>query len=457
MGASRLGIPRRVISKLGSSRGRGNQAPRVFDRFVEPIAPAVPTTPPGPRVVLLNDCRDQLNFGASALVDGLFAILARSLPSAAIVPIPSHWLLDTSGGFSGFVNDGAGFRRPRALFPRVADQFEHLGDEWLAGRGGRDAGEFLTRLRDADLVVLNGEGSLYRANLSAIRELFLAWFSKERLGVPTIFVNGMVHLTDVMPVLPAMLRTTFSVLDAVAVREPCSLRNLAQFAPELDAHLFPDSAFALTADEARKTPAVAAIRDQVGASPYFCFDPGPMPLDHRFSEQSALHQLISLLKEVTPQAVLVASAPADRFMERVARETGSVYVETIEAYQEYMALVADAEFVVSGRYHNPIIAAIMGCPTIAFGSTSHKVHGACEMLEGLVGAPYDGTHVRPQFDDIQARARRYTQERGAIGDRLQELCHRRRSEALDLGTLVAGQVRKESSGETTRPADTART
>ena len=55
----------------------------------------------------------------------------------------------------------------------------------------------------------------------------------------------MVHLTDVMPVLPAMVRKTFSVLDAVAVREPCSLRNLAQFAPDVAAQVFPDSAFVL--------------------------------------------------------------------------------------------------------------------------------------------------------------------------------------------------------------------
>ena len=167
-----------------------------------------------------------------------------------------------------------------------------------------------------------------------------------------------------------------------------------------------------------------------------------MPLDHRFAEQSALHQLISLLKEVTPQAVLVASAPADRYMERVAHETGSVYVETLDAYPEYMALVADAQFVVSGRYHNPILAAIMGCPTIAFGSTSHKVHGACEMLEGLVGAPYDGTHLRPQLEAIQARAREYVQERVAIGERLLDVCRRRRFEALDLGALVGAKVRK---------------
>ena len=83
-----------------------------------------------------------------------------------------------------------------------------------------------SRFEGADLVVLNGEGSVYRTNLSAIRELFIAWLCKCQLGIPTVFVNATVHLTDVMPILPAMVRKTLPVLDAVAVREPLSLRNL---------------------------------------------------------------------------------------------------------------------------------------------------------------------------------------------------------------------------------------
>ena len=57
--------------------------------------------------------------------------------------------------------------QPKASFPEVADQFETVADEWLSGGGGPGAPEFLGPSPDADLVVLNGEGSLYRENLSA--------------------------------------------------------------------------------------------------------------------------------------------------------------------------------------------------------------------------------------------------------------------------------------------------
>jgi len=335
-----------------------------------------------------------------------------------------------------FVDAGRGLRQPRTTFPTVADQFEATADEWMEGGGGRGAHEFLTRLNGADLVVLNGEGSIYRTNPSAIRELFLAWFAKERLGIPTVFLNGMVHLTDVVPVLPAMVRKTFPTLDAVAVRDPCSLRNLQEYAPDVEAQVIPDSAFVFTVGDARETQVVRAIKARVADSPYFCFDPGPMPMDHR-PNTSTLHQLITRLVQVAPRAVLVSSGPSDTYIRDVAAETGSIYVDSITNYREYMALVADAQFIVSGRYHNPILAAIMGCPSITLASANHKVHGVCEILDGLVGLPYDGTHLRPQLDTIEQHARSYVANRAEVTDRLLDVCRRHGHDALRLGALAA--------------------
>ena len=138
-------------------------------------------------------------------------------------------------------------RQPKASFPALADQFETVADDWLNGGGGPARRGIPGSVSDAvDVVVLNGEGSLYRDNLERHSGALPGLAAKERLGIPTVFVNGMVHLTDVMPILPAMVRKTFRVLDAVAVRESCSLRNLEQYAPGRPARLIPDSAFAIS-------------------------------------------------------------------------------------------------------------------------------------------------------------------------------------------------------------------
>ena len=162
-----------------------------------------------------------------------------------------------------------------------------------------------------------------------------------------------------------------------------------------------------------------------------------MPIDHTPTRRSALFELIVRLKRLAGQAVLVSSAPADEYIEAVADETQSVYVDTLGEYQEFMALVQGAEFLVSGRYHNPILAAIVGCPSIALASSSHKVHGTCEMLDGLVGTPFDGTDLRSSFDAIETTAARHLEQRATLRIELQELCDRRRTEAHQLGEVVA--------------------
>lgn len=437
------GLVRRLLGHRAGTPQAFVSTPPAFDKWTNPIAPAVASDPPGPTVVLLNDCRDQVNLGANALIDGMITILSRSLPNATILPIPSHWLIEAEFLHS-FVNDGVGLHQPRVAFPDVCDQFETVADDWMAGRGGPDAGQYLSRFAAADLVVVNGEGSLYRRNQSAVRELFLAWFCKTRLGVPTIFANGSSHMTDVDPVLPPMARKSFGALDAVAVREPPSYRNLRHHAPDVETKYFPDSAFVFTPEHAKETPAVQKIRDEIGPGPHFFFDPSPMPMDDRGGVASALHQMITALQRVVPRAVFVSTGPADDYIEQTARETGSLFISMTD-YREWMSLVKDAQFLVTGRYHNAILGAIMGVPSITFASASHKVHGACEMLEGLVGSPYDPTDLRPRIQAIEEHARSYMQNRDKLHDQLKEVCGRRRSEVLGIGRLAAGLVRHRTA------------
>ena len=90
------------LTAAWSGRRRLFLEPASLNAYTAPIAPLVPTDPPGPTIVLLNDCRDQENFGASVLVDGLLEILSRRLPSTTVLPIPSHWVIDGRHGFGGF-------------------------------------------------------------------------------------------------------------------------------------------------------------------------------------------------------------------------------------------------------------------------------------------------------------------------------------------------------------------
>ena len=162
-----------------------------------------------------------------------------------------------------------------------------------------------------------------------------------------------------------------------------------------------------------------------------------MPIDHRPGRGSALYRLIEALKDVTADAVFVRSDPADGYVEEIAKETNSLYFDAAVDYREWMTVVRDAQFLLTGRYHNPILAAIMGCPSMTLGSSSHKVHGGCEMLE-VIGTPYDGTDLVSQISSIVGHARHYVQHRDDLRDRLTAVCERRRTETMELSSLMSG-------------------
>lgn len=386
-------------------------------------------------ILIVNDTRDQESHGSQANVEALDSLLSQTNPTAETRFLPSQWLVDTSHGIESMVK-GAQKAQPQAVFPDVADQFEEIADEWERGGGGPGSKGFLKKFEGVDLVLLNGEGSIYRTNLSAMRELFLAWYAKTRLGLPTLFMNGTIHLTDVVPVLPAMVRKTFPLLDAVTVREPYSLRNLQQYVPNVSAKVVPDSAFHLAHLVAENRIDLKESKFHVDGD-YFCLDMGPLPNDHRKPGTSALHQLIGELKKLGLQAVLIGKQfPTDRFVEKLAGETNSLYFDPSHTFNDLMSLQANAKFQVAGRYHYLILASIVGCPSIALATVSHKVHGVCELLGGQIGTPHDPTDLRSCTDRIIAQARGYLSEQANLRPSLQSTSLELADRSLELGKLV---------------------
>jgi polysaccharide pyruvyl transferase WcaK-like protein len=399
-------------------------------------------------LLLVNDCRDQANYGAEALVEGLARILDAAIPGHALRLIPSHWLLDSQFARAAF-HDGAALTQPHAIWPEVADQFDSVAEEWLAGRGGRDVNAFLEKLDGVDVVVLNGEGSMYRNNLSAVRELFLAWLARAKLDIPTVCINSLVHLTQVVPILPAMMRKAFAVLDGVAVRDPYSLRNVQAFMPEIPVKLVPDSALAVPVEIDNPSPRVKALFEELGNTPFFCFDPGPMPIDHRFGKRSALYRLITDIKQLVPQAVMVASAPAETSMlKQLAADTSSIYLEHQPSYKDLMAVLARTKFQISGRNHNPILGALVGCPAISIASSSHKVHGICELLG--FSEPYDGTDLWPNIQRMKAHAARHLAGGATLRSEIATNAARLAAQSFEMGVIVRDALSKRS-GLVARP------
>ncbi len=401
-----------------------------------------------PRILLINDTSDHDNWGSQACAAGLKQIIRAAHPDAAMTSIPSRWV-GRKYAFDPHVHGRRLFNKDTVLhrmllkkhlvLPRVADEFELIADLWQSGRGGKGADEYLRLLAEADIVVFNAEGSTYRNNYSCLKSLFMLWFARECLNKRAFFLNGSVTLTDVDPILPAMLTRVFDVLDGVTVREPNSLRMARERAPGATVEMVPDSVFHFGPDTADESEAVQSLtRDLEGC--YFCFSLSMLPMDlQRDHAPSATLAAIKELQTVSPNVVLMAKDYDDQYLKQVASATGARFFGAERSYCELMALLKGADFLLSGRYHHIIMGTIMGCPSIPLSSTSPKVEGLCELLgEDVISKPFDPTWIKPARGKIKAEAQRLTDAAGTV----RQTCRARAAalrETVDrMGSIISG-------------------
>jgi hypothetical protein len=421
-------------------------------------------------ILMLNDIRDEPNWGSQACTDALERILLDRLPNARVETLSHSWLFREfrvtrrlAGGRTYLVSHPRArlVRRfnallerlssPVAYVPRVSDEYDYRAEQWMSGRGGPNADEYIARLDACDAVVFNAEGSTYRNNRAANLCLFMLWLAKTKFHIPSFFLNGIVHLTLVDAILPGMVRKTFPVLDGIAVREPLSLRNVEEHVPGVKAQMVPDSVFYFPRP-VKPSARVDQFKAALGGRDYFCLSSSMLPLDYAgHPDSSAVVALIRALKGIVPQCVCTAKDIGDRWLQEVAARTGSLYFGPENDYWDLSSLLADAKFLVSGRYHNLILAAMVGCPSIPLTSTSPKIQGLCELLEGEMGEAFDATSLTGQLTGMVDRARTYMRAGEGKRRALREKAAALRPRTFELGDMVARVLEGTGGSSVSRP------
>ena len=162
--------------------------------------------------------------------------------------------------------------------------------------------------------------------------------------------------------------------------------------------------------------------------------------------------------------VVVRAPPADRRAERRRPDTG-VRVErgrrllhrgdrrgdrrTVRrhrtiSYRELMALTQRAEFLVSGRYHNPILSAIVGCPTIALRRRATRCTAPARCSTASSVRRSTARISGPASTRSSHRARGYTATAPRGTHAAAEIADRRRVDVLGLGELVHSVLRQHA-------------
>jgi polysaccharide pyruvyl transferase WcaK-like protein len=275
----------------------------------------------------------------------------------------------------------------------------------------------------------------------------MMWYAKTRLGIPCFFLNGSVTLTDVDPILPAMIRKEFAVFDGVMVREPWSLRNCARYLPGIPVHLAPDSVFHFQRSDATAAAPGDLVPALRSGEPYFCFSLSMLPMDFvRTRGRSSVVGALRLLKTKVPQAVLMAKDGEDQFLKSVAAETRSLFFGPSRTFRDVMALLGGARFLFTGRYHHAILAAIMGCPAVPMITTSHKMNGLCELLGLPDYEPLDPTDLWTEMPRLEARVTALLAGGDPWRARVQAAADRLRPDVDRMGEMVAAGLARAGKG-----------
>ena len=391
-----------------------------------------------PKILLLNDNSEQDNWGAQATPYAIQRMLRDTIPGADTRWFSYSWLNkrfrrlrlplgkkvvyepDRVPRMFGRIANRVS--RRAEFFPDIADEFEHFADEWMAGRGGPLADEFMAAATQSDVIVHNGENSMYKNSVMGCRALFMLWFAKTRLGKPSCEINQTVAVSSMpRPIMRGMVEVVYPLLDAVTVREPRSLADLASL-EIADVQLVPDPVFYLSTDEdAERSFGEWKRRVNLDARPYFCLSAAALPMDRPRPGQesaSAVVQLVRKLKRIIPQAVLMAKDSHCLFLEKVAQETGSIYFGPEHEFPELWHLLRGATFLVSGHYHYVIVGSMVGCPFIPFATNNHKMDGICEHLSWHRTRLYDPTALRYCMHSICVEAERLIGDREALSQQL---------------------------------------
>jgi len=313
-------------------------------------------------VLLINDTSAWYHFGCTATSAGLRRGIGEIAGQVSSIPITTVMALRFPEG-GARLDDRAGFEAFRAL------------------NAGRGFGHVFHQIAAADVVVINGEGSIHHMTGTAAMLLYLAHVAHVRFGRPVQIVNHSAYpaasAAAVAPGVARLYARVYRDLDFVAIREGAS-RALMRAVCGIDATASFD---ALVLEAGR----FAAGRE-----------PGPRA-GVVVSDSVVLRNVAARARFADLAGRLAGAGWAVSFpygaVAHPARETmalledlvaqpppGALRLVQAVTLRDWFAAIDRAEAVVTGRFHMAMAAIFLGVPTLLYASNTPK---SAALVEGL--------------------------------------------------------------------------
>ncbi|MEE9493377.1 MAG: polysaccharide pyruvyl transferase family protein [Gammaproteobacteria bacterium] len=249
--------------------------------------------------------------------------------------------------------------------------------------------ELFSKIDAADLVLINGEGTLHHLSEPVVNLLYLAYVSKTALSKQVQIINHSPYPEAyddpaLLSFVQAMYLKTYSWMDYIAIRE-----HRAQHA-----------------------------MNQLGISSALAFDCLPLTIREEFPELANTDKQDTILftnavnmpdKQQKAMLKIMKQLVKTGFTVRVlygAKDNGAVdeerYIERLQAsrlagvefchattLEQWLSEIASARLLVSGRFHHSIAAAFLKTPFVLLASNTQKNRALAESLSLPAPISYD--------------------------------------------------------------------
>lgn len=310
-------------------------------------------------------------------------------------------------------------RHGKIADPQTIEEFEQTAKEVAAGRLFPGTREAIDR---SDLVLVNGEGSIYNFEKKGRMSLFWMYYAKKYAQKKCAIVNHTIQLND--PRMVDLVKGVYPLLDDVVFREPASFDDMQQVLPYPDDALATDAAFRwqpLTGERFIETyrrlgscsvfPHDASSFDP--AKPYICVTGSSAlmrPEDNSAPDRAPFRDLCLRLREMCDQVLIVAPDMTDEvLLAPVARELGLPILPAATPLGIGLDVLANARVFISGRWHPSILASTGGTPSVLFSGNTHKIAGLGRLL-GLPDAAIDAKRLADATPQILQMTRQFLDE-----------------------------------------------
>lgn len=246
----------------------------------------------------------------------------------------------------------------------------------------------ISRIKASDALIINGEGTIHGLKAAPLNLLYLAYISKVFFHKHVEIINHSVYPEDSLTLkdnqTKSLYRAVYQELDYVAVREPLSLELLKKLG--IKATLSFDC-LPLYIKEHYQLKEKIPSKNLVIAGSADWQETNMLPLVNYINFMSQQRFKIILLigaKSYTnDDSKMVTFLDDNKIVEFFEKHLSKIEWQLVDAksMDEWLDTIANATFLVSGRFHHSIAASCLGTPLIALNSNTPKLDGFMQILE----------------------------------------------------------------------------